>query len=69
MYRQTTISDSTRSATKMVVRTPEIIAMGMILHKSGDVGVALQDAFTVVVSTEVVVKVVRTKIVASLFVF
>ena len=73
MYRQNAISATTSSAatviTKMVARMPEAIAMWGISKEFGDAGMALQDAFTVVVSTEMVVKVVGTKFLASLFVF
>ena len=66
MYRQTTIS-STAIITKMVVRTLEMIAMGSALEEFAAVDVALQDACTIVVSTEVVVTAVVTNFVASPF--
>ena len=68
MHKQPTISAIT-VITKMVVRTLEIIAMGRVLEEFADVVVALQDSFTVVVSTEVVVTMVGTKFVTSPFVF
>ena len=46
-----------------------MIAMGSVLEQFGDVDMALQDAFTIVVSTEVVVTAVATKFVASLILF
>ena len=67
MYRQTTISAAT-IITKSVVRTLEIIAMGRVLDEFADIGMALQDAITVVVSTEVIVTAVVTNVVASPFV-
>ena len=67
-YRQATIS-STTVITKMVVRTLEIIAIGWVLVEFADVDVALQDAFTDVVSTEMVVTVVGTNFVTFPFVF
>ena len=68
MYRQTTISAAT-IITKSVVRTVGIIAMGRLLGEFADVDVALQDSFTVIVSTEMVVTVAGTSFVTSPFVF